>query len=102
MDNLLQQLQKQLKQYNGSSKEEIPILEILWDCYYQSNPIRTEQIKQIEAKLAPAFEVLSFEDSNNAFCLLYDLVGSYQHAAFTEGLQVGLQIHDLLQKKCTP
>jgi len=103
MDNLLQQLQEQLKQYsNGSNKEEIPILEILWDHYYQTSPIRSEQVRQVEDKLAPAFEALSFEDSNDAFCLLYGLVESYQHAAFLEGIRVGLQLHDLLQKKCTP
>ncbi len=103
MDNLLLQLQEQLKLYNNdSSKEEIPILEILWDHYYQTTPIRSEQVRQVEDKLAPAFEVLSFEASNDAFALLYDLVESYQHAAFIEGIQVGLQIHGLLQEKCTP
>ena len=103
MENLLQQLQEQLKQYSSdNNREKLPILEILWDCYYQSNPIRTEQIKQVENKLAPAFEALSFEDSNDAFCLLYGLVEAYQHAAFIEGIQVGLQIDGLLHKKCTP
>lgn len=95
-DMLLQQLEN-YQGKNGSSKEEIPILEILWDYYFRTNPITNDRIKQIENILAPAFEAISLNDSNEAFVLLYDLVESYQHAAFVEGIQVGLQMHDLLQ-----
>lgn len=93
---LLQQLVDCQVKY-GSSKKEIPILEILWDYYFRTNPITNDRIKQIENILAPAFEAISLNDSNETFVLLYDLVEAYQHAAFVEGIQVGLQMHDLLQ-----
>jgi len=103
MDNLLQQLQEQLKQYSSdNNREKLPILEILWNHYFQTHPMNNDRIKQIESILAPAFEAISLNDSNEAFILLYDLVESYQHAAFIEGIQVGLQIDGLLHKKCTP
>ena len=100
MCNYKEMFLQQLENYqikNGSNKEEIPILEILWDYYYRTNPITNDRIKQIENILAPAFEAISLDDSNEAFVLLYDLVESYQHAAFVEGIHVGLQMHELLR-----
>ena len=72
------------------------ILDLLWEYYSQENPIRNHRIKQLEQKLAPAFEALSFEESTNTFTLLYDLVTAYQHAAFIEGICIGTRLQEEL------
>ena len=104
MEEYLKKLYEQLAQHQNEcgNNKQLPILDVLWEYYSRENPMDNHRIKQIEKQLAPAFDALPLEESNNTFSLLYDLVTSYQHAAFIEGIQVGVQIRDLLQKKCTP
>ena len=94
MSNFLQQFYQQLAEYQKkcNAGEPIPILELLWQCYYNSVPVDDGRIKEIEKKLAPAFDVLPFEQSNEVFVLLYNLVDAYQRAAFLEGIQMGVQL----------
>ena len=94
MNNYLQQFHLQLAEYQKkcNAGEPIPVLELLWQCYYNSKPIDDGRIKEIEEKLAPAFDVLSFEDSNDAFTMIGELIDAYQRAAFLEGIQIGAQL----------
>ena len=94
MNITIQQFQQQLIEYQAKCSPEapIPILELLWQCYYQAHPIDDGRIKEIEEKLAPTIDALPFEQSNEVFVMLYDLVDAYQRAAYLEGIQTGAQI----------
>ena len=94
MNNYLELFHKQLKDYEAkcSPEEPVPVLELLWMCYYQTNPVDDGRIKEVELKMAPAFAALSFDDSNDAFTMIGDLIDAYQRAAFMEGIQIGVQL----------
>ncbi len=93
MNQYIQKLNAELSTFSYSKGS---VLDSLWEYYSQENPIRNHHIKQLEQKLAPAFEVLSFEESTDAFTLLYDLVAAYQHAAFIEGICIGNRLQEEL------
>lgn len=92
MTNYYNLFHQQLAAYRSKCSEDVPILELLWEYYSQENPMDSHRIRQIQEKLAPAFDALPFEESNDIFALLYDMVAAYQHAAFIEGIQAGAQL----------
>lgn len=94
MKNFKELFLQQLADYRAkcTDEEPIPILELLWENYYQTHPIDDGRIKEIEEKLSPTIDALPFEQSNDVFVLLYNLVDAYQRAAYLEGIQMGVQI----------
>ena len=94
MKNYLPLLEKQLQDYQAkcAGTDAIPVLEILWYCYFQENPIDDGLIRNAELELRPAFEALSFETSEALFSKLDDLIAHYQRSAFFDGLYTGAQL----------
>ena len=104
MNQYLYQLEHELLEFerNHSSKDTISVLELLWDCYFQSKPTDDGRIRQAEEALAPIFDRLNFQDSNAVFDVIDDLCAAYQRAAFFEGIHIGAELAESLHKKCTP
>lgn len=73
------------------------VLDYLTECYMDEYPVSSEEIKKIEKEMEPIFEKLCLAESDKLFRLVYDLCGSYERAAFREGVKVGLQF--LLEKE---
>jgi len=69
-----------------------PLLECIWNCYSQHNPIDDGRIRQAETVMAPIWEELSVENSDRLFEMIFDLCQAYQHAAFLEGIRVGARL----------
>lgn len=94
MNPYIQQFKAELARrrisYNGSDCTSV--LEIIWECYAESNPIGDTDIQRCDAALAPIFDKLPFEDATNLFLLTCELCAAYQHAAFLDGIRVGASI----------
>lgn len=104
MNKYLLQLRKELSEFerNRSPEDTISVLELLWDCYFQSKPTDDGRIRQAEEALAPIFDRLNFQDSNAVFDVIDDLCTAYQRAAFFEGIHIGTELAESLHKECTP
>lgn len=94
MKHYLSLLEKQLNRYqaNCGKEDTVPILDILWYCYFQENPIDDGQIRDAELALRPAFEALSLENSDALFDRLDGLISHYQRAAFLDGIHTGIRL----------
>ena len=53
-------------------------------------------VREKESGIAPVFEKLPFEESEELFDRISQLVTAYQRAAFLEGMQVGAQLYKQL------
>ena len=104
MNKYLLQMQAELAAYEQSYPHEDakPAIEILWDFYLESKPIDDGRLRQAEEALSPIFDQLNFDDSCDAFKLVYELCSAYQHAAFYEGIRIGSDFANALHKKSTP
>ena len=89
----LQQNSRTAKQHQGRS-----IIEYLTQCYIEDHPVASAQIQQIQAELAPYYEMVSFAVSERLFELLYTLCGAYEKAAFQDGLLVGFRLAEELNR----
>jgi len=74
------------------------LLELLWCSYTQSNPVENEKLKMLFDELEPLFASLSAEDSDLLFSKISDICMEYEHAAFLEGLHVGIRLVVELQE----
>lgn len=91
MNNYLVQLSEQMKKY-GAENTVIgmdSVLELLWQCYAECNPVDDGRIRAAEFAMRPVFQALPLEDSDDLSNLIADLCLAYQRAAFLEGVQVG-------------
>lgn len=82
------------------TENESNLLEYMVKCYLEEKPISSPQIKKIEEEMSPYYEDVSFEASEKLFRLVYDLCGSYEEAAFREGVLVGLRLQKEVEKLC--
>ncbi len=69
------------------------ILEFMWYCYTESNPIHTQDIQQHFDALEPIIKSLSFDDGTELFNTVCSLCVEYEKQAFLEGLHVGAHLH---------
>lgn len=72
--------------------EPASVLTFLSECYLESNPVKSEPIRQLESELEPFFDALPIDISNRIFGLLYSLCYQYESAAFSAGLQTGIRL----------
>ena len=68
------------------------LLEMLWRCYTESNPVDNDETKALYRSLDPIFDVLPFEDSNFLFGTVVSLCRVFERQAFLSGLRVGAQL----------
>lgn len=105
MNESIELLMQELRNYQTRCGQDSSdsILELLWYCYLESNPVDDGQIKQAEAAIAPVFEELSLKSSDLLMDSICDICTAYQRAAFLEGLQTGFHLSDELSrnKRCT-
>ena len=73
------------------------VLELLWECYSNANPIADDRVKQCEAAIAPVYEAIPLDASNQLFIMIYDVCAAYQRAAFLEGIHIGAALAAGLQ-----
>jgi len=92
---LLEELSQYARQSGNS--QAFSVLEFLWEQYANEHPICDECIKECEAALAPVFESLPWDASNELFVMVYDLCLAYQRAAFLHGLHTGFHLSKELQ-----
>ena len=94
MNPYIQQFKEELSKrqilHNGCNCTSV--LEIIWECYAESNPVGDADIQRCDAALAPIFEKLPLEDATKLFLLTCELCTAYQHAAFLDGIRVGASI----------
>lgn len=64
------------------------LLEHIWCSYTQSNSVENEKIKKLFAEL----EDLALDQSEKMFDKIVELCEEYEHAAFLEGLHVGVRL----------
>jgi len=102
----IQQFKSQLTDYHHKcgADQRLSLPELLWECYYQSDPVDDGRIRQAFAALEPVFLELDFDGSNLLWDNLDELITAHQRAAFLEGIHLGVQLADTLSaiKKCTP
>ena len=84
------------KTFNCGAPDVNSILEFLWYCYTEYNPIHTQAIQEHFENLEPIMERLSFDDSTLLFSAVCALCVEYEKQAFLEGLHIGAHLHQEL------
>ena len=84
--------------FKGNKRDISGLLDYLTSRYLEDHPISSERVKAIQDEMAPYYEAVSFVASERLFCLVYDLCGAYEDAAFREGLMVGLHLCNEIRK----
>ena len=104
MNVYIKQFKDQLADYQTkcADKAPVPVLELLWQCYFQSNTVDDGLIRQAELTIQHVFETLPVENSDVLFDMIGDLITAYQRAAFLEGIQIGAHLVDALEKNAPP
>ena len=99
MNTYISQVKKQLAEYEAKCgvTDSESILDLLWDCYLESNPIDDGRIRQAELALAPVFRELPIAHSDALSDLITEMCIAYQRAAFLEGIQVGFHLNQELE-----
>lgn len=69
------------------------ILEFLWYCYMEYNPIHTQDIQNRFDELEPIIKALSFDDGTDLFNTVCSLCVEYEKQAFLEGLHLGAKLN---------
>lgn len=88
--SLNEYLQKTQQQGNFGGMESV--LEFLWECYSMENPVNDRRIHTCEEALRPFMEALPMDASDALFDAITVLCIAYQHAAFLEGLTLGVRL----------
>lgn len=95
MNQTISQFKKILSQYcTGCGLKSDSILDLLWNCYSDSNPIDDGRVRRAEAELAPVFAALAMKHSDMLSDKISELCLAYQRAAFLEGILIGVQLHE--------
>ena len=68
------------------------LLEFLFCCYTEDHPLDDEAIRLCYEKLEPFFEGFPRDASNQLFQNIAAVCIAYEHAAFVEGLRVGVAL----------
>ena len=92
--NLTQHLLEKTSNYGATDINSL--LEFLWYCYTEYNPIHTKTIQKHFEDLEPIMESLSFDDSTLLFTSVCSLCTEYEKQAFLEGLHLGVHLHQEL------
>ena len=101
MNQYIEYIKKGIAEY--ASKCNVPesesILDFLWQCYSESNPVDDGRIREAELLIVPVLEALPIEKADALSDLIFDLCLAYQRAAFLEGIQTGFHLFDELAKE---
>ena len=68
------------------------LLEMLYHCYTELNPIDSEKIRRDFAGLDTILSKLPWEDNNALFCAILDLCGEHEALAFFAGFDAGARL----------
>lgn len=68
------------------------LLEHLWYSYTESNPISSERLRELNAKLDPVLRSLPLKDTDMLFGTFCDISDEYERASFLEGMRVGARL----------
>ena len=104
MNDYINKLKEDLAEYEAKSglPNTDTVLELLWETYFETNPVDDGLIRRRRAALDPVFDKLSLPDSDSLTGLIADLVTAYQRAAFLEGIHIGFHLNEALQGKSAP
>ena len=75
--------------YNLAVEDIHTLLERLWDCYTNHNPIDSQEIRRNLEALGPIMDTLSWEQQNELFDTVCALTLAYEQAAFLTGMRTG-------------
>ena len=94
MNPYMKQFKKQLGEYTArcGCEEDIPVLELLWKCYFNTNPVDDGKIRRSECALQPVFSALSVDAADAIYDRITDFCIAYQRAAFLEGIRIGSRL----------
>ena len=93
-----------LKTFLGEQTPKFPysdaksILDMLYFYYADNNPVDSAVIRCQFSELDKVLSKLSLEDCDRVFLLTVDLCVSHAKQAFSEGVQVGMQLFTELSK----
>ena len=85
------------RQIDFSNMGAESLLDFIYQCYSEMHAIDSEQIRACFADLERFHDAMPLEGSDRLFNLVADLCIEYEHAAFTEGIRVGVQLMEELR-----
>lgn len=100
MNRYIHQFQAYIEQHPTQRGHDdiLSILELLYQCYTEQNPIDTDEIRAGFREIDRIISGLSVQDNDRVFTLVFQLCVQHERQAFLEGLRVGIQLFSDCQK----
>ena len=77
---------------NYGDRDVHELLEMLYRCYTDLNPMDSEKIRRSFAQLETILSKLSVQDNNTMFCMVLDICAEHERLAFFTGFDVGARL----------
>lgn len=96
MNPYIEKLIQELSAYEARCEHHIEAsaLDMLWDCFTNSNSPDDGRIRQATAALRQVHRALPLALSDDLSSLVAELVYAYQRSAFLEGIRIGMHLRD--------